>query len=93
MYCVFIDYEKFFVDCTYLWQKLLAENISSKLVNAIKSMYTTVKSCVKYNSTYLDFFDSSVGLKQGDPSSALSFMFFVNDIVQNINTNLQNVLP
>ena len=93
LYCVFIDYEKCFdkIDRTYLWQKLLAEDISSKLVNAIKSMYTTVKSCVKYNSTYSNFFDSSVGLKQGDPSSPLLFMFFVNDIVQNINTNLQNV--
>ena len=54
-------------------------------------MYTTVKSLVKYNSTYSNFFDSSVGLKQGDPSSPLLFMFFVNGIVQNINTNLQNV--
>ena len=54
-------------------------------------MYKTVKSCVKYNSIYSNFFDSSVGLKQGDPSSPLLFMFFVNDIVQNINTNLQNV--
>ena len=94
LYCVFIDYGKCFdkIDRTYLWQKLLAENINSKLVNAIKKMmYTTVKSCVKYNLTYSNFFDSSVGLKQGDPSSPLLFMFFVNDIVQDINTNLQNV--
>lgn len=93
LYCVFIDYEKCFdkIDRTYLWQKLLAENISSKLVTAIKSMYTTVKSCVKYNSTYSNFFDSSIGLKQGDPSSPLLFMFFVNDIIENINTDLQNI--
>ena len=71
IYCMFIDYEKCFdkIDRSLLWQKLLAEHISSKLVKAIKSTYTTVKSCVKYRSSYSKFFDSSIGLKQGDPSS------------------------
>ena len=94
LYCIFIDYEKCFdkIDRSLLWQKLLTEQVSSKLVKAIKSMYTNVKSCVRYKSTYSRFFDSSIGLKQGDPSSPLLFMFFfVNDIIDNINTNLQNI--
>jgi hypothetical protein len=54
-------------------------------------MYTTVKSCVRYNSTYSDFFNSHIGLKQGDPSSPLIFMSFVNDLIDNINTDLEGI--
>ena len=32
-----------------------------------------------------------LGVKQGDSSSALSFMMFVNDILENINTNIPNI--
>ena len=93
LYCVFIDYEKCFdkIDRSLLFQKLLSENLNSKLVRAIKSMYTTVKSCVRYKSSYSTFFHSTVGLKQGDPSSPLLFMLFVNDILDNINSDLNNI--
>ena len=50
LYCVFIDYEKCFdkINCSFLWQTLLSENISCKLVRAMKSIYSTVRSCVRY---------------------------------------------
>ena len=93
LYCVFIDYEKCFdkVDRSFLWQKLLSENVSCKLVKAIKSMYNTVKLCVRYKSSFSQFFDSYIGLKQGDPSSPLLFMLFVNDIIDNINSDLSHI--
>ena len=93
LYCVFIDYEKAFdkIDRSFLWQKLLKEQVSGKFVNALRSMYTVVKSCVRYRSNTSRFFNSYNGLKQGDPSSPLLFMLFINDIKQNINTDLNDI--
>ena len=93
LYCVFIDYEKAFdkIDRSLLWQKLLSEQVSSKFVEALSSMYSVVKSCVRYQSHTSRFFNSYNGLKQGDPSSPLLFMLFINDIRQNINTDLQHI--
>ena len=92
--CVFIDYEKAFdrINRSLLWHKLVDENVSSKFVRAVKSMYTDVKSCIKYKSILSGFFNSHMGLKQGDPNSPLMFMMFINDIVDNINSDLENIL-
>ena len=93
LYAVFIDYEKCFdkIERSLLSQKLLSENVSCKVVKAVRSMYITVKSCVEYKSSYSNFFNSTVGLKQGDPSSPLLFMLFVSDINDNINNDLANI--
>ena len=42
LYSVFIDYEKCFdrINRVFLWQKLLAENVSSKMTNALRAIYT-----------------------------------------------------
>jgi len=65
--------------------------VSSKFVRAVKSMYASVKSCVRFNNEFSEYFDSDVGLKQGDPSSPLLFMLFVNDILDNINSDLNGI--
>ena len=54
-------------------------------------MYCVVKSCVRYKSNTSTFFSSNVGVKQGDPSSSLMFLFFVNDILNNIDTNIDGI--
>lgn len=93
LYCIFIDYEKAFdkINRSLLWHKLLTEQVSSKFVNALRSMYNVVKSCVRYQSGMSRFFTSYNGLKQGDPSSPLLFMLFINDIVENVNAELDNM--
>ena len=57
------------------------------MVKRLQSMYENVKSCVKVKPKLSHFFPSQIGLKQGDPLSALSFVFFINDIVQKVATD------
>jgi len=61
-------------------------------VSALKAMFNSVKSCVRYNSELSPFFNYSAGVKQGDPSSPLLAMFFVKDLMKNINSNLPGTI-
>ena len=74
-----------------LWQKLLSEHVSSKMINAMKATYATVRSIIKHNHQLSNTITSNLGVKQGDPSSSLLFMMFVNDIVTSINTDLDGI--
>ena len=93
LYCCFIDYEKAFdrIGRPLLWHKLTFEKVSSKLVKALKSMYDVVRACIRYKSLHSRFFNSYTGPKQGDPSSPLLFIMFINDLIDNINSNLENL--
>jgi len=42
----------------YLFHNLLNSNISTKFVNVVKSMFSTVNACVRRNSTYSTLFGS-----------------------------------
>ena len=80
LYCAFIDYRKALVSINrpLLWQKLLSYNINGKLFNEVKNMYDNVKSCVKIENLYSDYFQCNVGVKQGDNLSPLLFALFIN---------------
>ena len=93
LYSVFIDYEKCYdkVNRLFSWQKLLIENVSSKMSNAIKTMYNSGRSIIKHNREKSASINSYLGVKQGDPISSSLFMMFVNDIIANINTNLDGI--
>lgn len=54
-------------------------------------MYSVVISCVQYKSNLSEYFTSHIGLKQGDPSSSLLFLFFVNDKTDHINTDIEGI--
>ena len=88
-----MDYVKGYdkINRLFLWQKLLAEGISLKITKALKAMYRVVKAAVKYNGNISNNINSQLGVKQGDPSSSLLFMMFVNDILANINSDLEGI--
>lgn len=82
LYCAFVDMRKCF-DSIYrngLWMKLYNMGINGKLLRIIRSMYTSVKSCVKRCYTFSEFFDISVGLRQGEIISPILFSLFVENL-------------
>lgn len=49
LYCAFVDFKKAF-DMVYrngIWYKLMQYNVSSKFITMLKSMYSSVKICVR----------------------------------------------
>ena len=92
LFCIFIDYEKAFdtVIRDSLWVKLVQSSVSCKMLTMIKSIYTNVKSCVRLSSDIemSEFFDVTLGLKQGEPLSPILFILFINDIVNSIDFNI-----
>jgi hypothetical protein len=69
-----------------IWFKLIESGVSYKVVTMLRStcMYNCVKSCVRANGCLTDNFESYMGLKQGEPLSPLLFIFFVNDMHENL---------
>ncbi len=82
LYCAFVDLRKAFdsVNRNALWYKLHQCGIGGKMLRITRSMYMLVKSCVKHCGTYSEFFEYSIGLRQGEVMSPLMFSVFLEDL-------------
>ena len=81
LYCAFIDFTKAFdyVVQDNLWYKMIKLGIRGKILNIIKSMYSVVKSRVKYDNKLGTEFFCSLGVRQGEYLSPMLFLLFLND--------------
>ena len=82
LYCAFVDLKRAFgsVYRNGLWYKMINIGLDGKLFHLIRSIYLDVKSCVKSINSLSEFFDSNIGLLQGEVLSPFLFSLFLNDL-------------
>ena len=66
--------------------------INGKLFNVIKSMYCDLKSCVKMDGHFSEYFSLKTGLMQGEALSPMLFSLFINDLEKEMVANCCNSL-
>ena len=82
MFCAFVDFSKAF-DSVWrigLWRKLLNNEINGIFFRVIYNLYQNIKSCITLNGSNSSFFDSFIGLRQGENLSPVLFAVFLNDL-------------
>ena len=68
------------IDRTNLWRKLLANDINGRIFKVIHNLYKGAKACVRENGKFSNYFDSLIGVRQGDNLSPLLFAIYLNDL-------------
>ena len=88
LYVAFIDYRRCFdnINRLALFTVLNRYGINGKFLDALKSIYSSVKSAVKVNNNNVtDFFNCPIGLKQGCILSPILFNIFISEVSTNLN--------
>ena len=60
--------------------KMLGNGINGKIFNVFFNLYKNIKSCVSLNGNQSVFFNSFLGLRQGENLSPVLFAIFLNDL-------------
>ena len=63
-----------------LWFKLVEIGVRGKMLNVIKSIYSNLKSRVKFDNRVSSDFTSCLGVRQGECLSLILFSMYLNDI-------------
>ena len=93
-YCAFVDFTKAFdyIVRDNLWYKLVKLGLRGKILDILKSMYSSVKSRVKFDSKLGNEFNCTLGVRQGECLSPLLFSLYLNDIEEQfINSGLDGI--
>ena len=87
-FCAFIDFKKAYdyINRDKLCERLQHIGVSIKMLVAVKSLYTSVSSCVRVNNFYTNWFQVNSGLRQGCSLSPFLFNLFINDIALRIKS-------
>ena len=83
MYAAFIDFSRAFdsVPHVSLLIQLIKRGVHGKIFTVLKSMYSKLKACVKTNSGITQYFDCTIGTRQGCMLSPFIFAMYLNEFV------------
>jgi len=87
-YLCFVDLRKAY-DSVWregLFQKLEKDDVPQKLVRLVKMWYETVHAKVRVNDVDSEWFETKIGLRQGDTLSPLLFNIFINGLVEKVKS-------
>ncbi|KAL5013090.1 hypothetical protein ScPMuIL_011641 [Solemya velum] len=77
-----------------IWKKTLKKrsHITGKIFNVMHNLYRSSKSCVRNGDEMSEFFNSNIGVKQGENLSPFLFALFLNDLEDFLSDNNVNDL-
>ena len=93
IYATFIDFRKAFdfTDRNLLYYKLMQTNVNGPILCLIRQMYCDIENFVRLNGVLSEPFCSKQGLKQGDNLSPSLFNFYINGLIESLNTSAAGV--
>lgn len=84
VYMAFLDLQKAFdrVPRSHIWKSLQSRNVSTKLINIVKSLYKNTNNCVISRNMRSETFTTKEGVRQGGSLSPLLFITYMDDIIK-----------
>ena len=70
-----------------LWNILRKNGVSGKIFNVLIDMYRSVRYCVRGFEGHTDFFECSLGLKQGCKLSPILFSYLISSLAEEISAH------
>jgi len=86
--CCFIDISKAYdrIDRELLWLSLRRHGIQGRMLEFLRTVYTSTDSAVCIDGYLTEFFSVSLGVRQGCVLSPSLFLIFINGLVAAINS-------
>ena len=90
VFFAFLDLEKAYdrVDRDAMWNVLRLYGVGGKLLQAVKSLYTDSRACVRVGNETSDWFPVRVGLRQGCVMSPWLFNLYIDGVVREVNARV-----
>jgi hypothetical protein len=89
-YVLFVDFSKAYdkIPHVLLWHRLIKTGVHGQILRVLQNMYSKLKSAVRLDGNMLtEWFNCTVGTRQGCMISPLMFTFYLNELIERVNNS------